>query len=103
MNTQNSDSLAALSSTRAGSFGASSGSLDARIGRGGASHEVMLGVCTWQHFWLKDWGVAGKKRYLEAWWESVDWATVERNAVFEKPALKKKGYVGWPGGLGRRF
>lgn len=109
MNTQNSDSAAALMSSssssiiRAGSFGASSGSLDARIGRGGSSHEVLLGVCTWQHFWLRDWGVAGKRQYLEAWWESVDWATVERNGVFDAPMLRRKGRVGLPGGLGRRF
>lgn len=106
MNTQNTSSASTSASSllRAGSFGAQSGSLDSRIGRGGSHHEVLLGVCTWPHFWLRDWGVAGKRGYLEAWWESVDWATVEGNAVFDAPMVnKRKGYVGLPGGLGRRF
>ena len=67
---------------------------------GGSSHEVLLGVCTWQHFWLRDWGVGGKKDYLEAWWESIDWNVVEKNGNFDNAVLKRYG-KGLPGGDGK--
>lgn len=60
-----------------------SGSVDSRLGMGGADVEVLLGVCTWQHVWLRDWGFGGKKDYLEAWWDNVDWDVVEQNGQFE--------------------
>lgn len=68
---------------RAGSMGAYSGSKDSRFAPGGADLEVMLGVNTWQHVWLRDWGFGSKMEYLEGWWDSVDWRVVEENAQFE--------------------
>jgi len=76
---QEQDSNTAL---RAGSFGALSG-LAPKIAPGGANIEVMLGVNTWEHVWLRDYGFGGKKRYLENWWESIDWRVVEVNAQLE--------------------
>ncbi|KAL8843519.1 MAG: hypothetical protein Q9170_000023 [Blastenia crenularia] len=52
---------------------------------GGASLEVLLGVSTWQHVWLRDWGIAGKRRFLEAWWEKIDW-----EVVFERYGKSKR-------------
>lgn len=47
---------------------------------GGADLEVLLGVNTWPHVYLRDHGVGGKRDYLEAWWESIDWEVVSGNA-----------------------
>ena len=63
----------------AGSFGPSSGA-GPKLAPGGADIEVALGVSTWQHVWLRDYGFGGRKEYLENWWESVDWGVVESNA-----------------------
>jgi Fe-Mn family superoxide dismutase len=72
---------------RAGSWGPMSGQ-GPKIAPGGANIEVLLGVNTWQHVWLRDYGFGGKKRYLENWWESVDWRVVEDNAQME---VQRKG------------
>ncbi|KAL9099617.1 MAG: hypothetical protein Q9163_004906 [Psora crenata] len=80
MNTENELSM------RAGAIGQYSGSVDSKIAPGRIPRaEVCLGVCTWEHCWNHDFGVTGdgKRRYLEAWWDSIDWAVVERNAVLE--------------------
>ncbi|KAL9632900.1 MAG: hypothetical protein Q9164_005024, partial [Protoblastenia rupestris] len=80
MNTENELSM------RAGAIGPYSGTRDSKIAPGRIDRaEVCLGVCTWEHCWNHDFGVTqeGKRRYLEAWWESVDWGVVERNAVLE--------------------
>ena len=49
---------------------------------GGADLDVLLGVNTWEHVWLRDWGVGGKRGFLEAWWERIDWAVVDELAGF---------------------
>lgn len=65
----------------AGSFGASSifPKKESRIAYGGADIDILLGVNTWQHVWLMDWGVGGKKPFLEGWWNAIDWDVVESN------------------------
>ena len=55
---------------------------------GGVNLDVLMCVSTWQHCWLMDWGIAGKRGYLEAWWDSVDWGVVERNAGWGDKAAK---------------
>ena len=80
MNTENELSM------RAGAIGQYSGSVDSKIAPGRIPRaEVCLGVCTWEHCWNHDFGVSGegKRKYLEAWWDSVDWSVVERNAILE--------------------
>ena len=37
-------------------------------------------VSTWEHVWLRDWGVGGKAAFLDAWWDRIDWGIVEQNA-----------------------
>ena len=46
---------------------------------GGQDLEVLLGVNMWEHVWLRDYGFAGKRQFLEKWWDKVDWAVVEGN------------------------
>ena len=69
---------------RAGSIGGLSGSEDSKRSPGGmrAAH-ICMGVCTWEHVWIHDHGVAtqGKRRYLEEWWKCIDWKIVEDNAA----------------------
>lgn len=43
---------------------------------GGQDVEVLLGVNTWEHVWLRDYGIGGKRDYLERWWDAVDWGVV---------------------------
>ena len=65
----------------AGSFGSTSlfPKLESKIAYGGADIDILLGVNTWQHVWLMDWGVGGKKEFLEGWWRAIDWDKVESN------------------------
>ncbi|KAI9818027.1 MAG: hypothetical protein M1827_000651 [Pycnora praestabilis] len=62
-----------------GAFGAASGR-QKRIAPGGIEIQPILCVNTWEHVWLRDWGVGGKRGFLEAWWEMVDWGVVAGNA-----------------------
>jgi len=48
---------------------------------GGAEITPVLCVSTWEHAFLHDFGVGGKRRYLEAWWEAVDWEVVWARCV----------------------
>ncbi|KAK2741247.1 hypothetical protein FQN57_005709 [Myotisia sp. PD_48] len=43
---------------------------------GGVDITPVLCVNTWEHVWLRDWGISGKAGYLEAWWDSIDWEKV---------------------------
>ncbi|KAF6803398.1 superoxide dismutase [Colletotrichum sojae] len=41
----------------------------------------LLCISTWEHTWLRDYGVGvggigGKKAFAEAWWDVIDWAKV---------------------------
>lgn len=63
----------------AGAFGPASLFLgkESKIAYGGADIDILLCVNTWQHVWLMDWGVGGKKEFLAGWWEAIDWDVVE--------------------------
>lgn len=41
-------------------------------------HQVkpLLNVSVWQHAYIHDYGVAGKRKYLENWWNCIDWSVV---------------------------
>jgi superoxide dismutase, Fe-Mn family len=65
----------------AGSFGRHSRAgqdLQRPIGHYNAN--PVLCVNTWEHAYLRDYGVGGKRAYLQSWWERIDWAVVEENA-----------------------
>lgn len=49
---------------------------------GGALVEVLLGVSIWEHVWLGDHGIGGKRQFLEAWWEKIDWEVVSERSGF---------------------
>lgn len=51
---------------------------------GGALVEVLLGVSTWEHVWLRDYGFGGKRKFLEAWWDRIDWELVYQRSGFGK-------------------
>ncbi|KAF2441152.1 Fe superoxide dismutase-like protein [Karstenula rhodostoma CBS 690.94] len=78
LNTQNTTSYA-------GSFGAASRQKDNKPKKalGGVDVIPLLCVNTWEHVWLHDYGVAGKLSFLENWWNKIDWAQVQQNALFE--------------------
>lgn len=42
--------------------------------------QPVLCVNTWEHAFLRDYGVGGKRTYLQRWWDRVDWAVVENHA-----------------------
>ena len=82
MNTENSQSVM----NSAGAIGPYSGNAESKISPGRiARAEICLGVNTWEHCWMHDRGVGseGKRAYLDAWWDSIDWETVERNAAMD--------------------
>lgn len=76
----------------AGSFGSTSlfPGNESKIAYGGADIDILLGVNTWQHVWLMDWGVGGKKQFLEGWWGAIDWDVVESNLSKEGNAEKSR-------------
>ena len=62
-----------------GSFGPRSRAA-VKMAPGGVQLTPVLCVNTWEHVWLRDWGIGGKRKFLEAWWERIDWAVVSSNA-----------------------
>lgn len=57
---------------------------------GGVELEVLLGVSTWEHVWLLDHGVDGKRRYLEALWNRIDWNVVNERAKWNRTPPQSK-------------
>lgn len=49
---------------------------DKQIAPGGADTLPLLCVSTWEHTWIRDWGMEGKRRFLEAWWDRINWEAV---------------------------
>ena len=62
------------------SFGPYSGSRRApgwaKIPPGGTSVMPVLCVNTWEHAYIYDYGLKGKRKYLSDWWDAVDWDQV---------------------------
>ena len=71
LTTHNPDSYQELNA--AGKFG-SAAKLEKKDQKplGGVDVVPLMCVNTWEHVWLTDYGIAGKKRYLEAWWDKID-------------------------------
>ncbi|KAJ4504744.1 hypothetical protein HRR83_003125 [Exophiala dermatitidis] len=61
----------------AGSFGDFS-SARANLYSGALNAQPILCVNVWQHQYIPDYGVLGKRAYLTAWWDHIDWQMVER-------------------------
>jgi superoxide dismutase, Fe-Mn family len=62
-----------------GAFGGT-GTATTAVAKGGVLLTPLLCVNTWEHVWLRDWGVGGKKGFLEAWWDRIDWNVVANHA-----------------------
>ena len=61
---------------------------------GGIDLIPLLCLNTWEHVWLADYGigaggVGGKKAFVEAWWDRVDWASVAAAATISRPAIRE--------------
>ncbi|KAI1734350.1 Manganese/iron superoxide dismutase [Xylaria scruposa] len=48
---------------------------------GGVDVVPLLCLNTWEHVWLTDYGIAGKRDYVLQWWETIDWEKVESLAL----------------------
>lgn len=57
---------------------------------GGYSGQPILCVNTWEHAYLRDYGVGGKRAYLERWWDRIDWEVVERSARMYGPESSRR-------------
>lgn len=65
--------------TSGGNIGTANDRLDSVI--------PLLNVSVWQHAYLHDYGVFGKRKYLENFWNSINWKHVENRytAMLDKP------------------
>lgn len=60
-----------------------------KLAPGGVDLSILMCVSTWEHTWLRDFGVAGKRDFLEEWWKCIDWEVVEGNAGLQKKRSKE--------------
>lgn len=62
-----------------GRFGKHSayGKKQAELPPGATWVQPVLCVNTWQHVYMRDFGVTGKREYLRKWWEAIDWHEVQ--------------------------
>ncbi len=73
----------------AGSFGVAS-ELAPQLGPGCADIEPLLAVSTWEHTFLPDYGPWGKRKFLERWWEKIDWDVVHNRTRWKLGAKSSK-------------
>ncbi|KAI6816750.1 hypothetical protein KC332_g10604 [Hortaea werneckii] len=68
-----------------GSFGpfSTSGQAQSKLPPGGTNIMPVLCVNTWEHVWLRDYGMHGKRAFLSDWWKCIDWSVVEGNTPAE--------------------
>jgi Fe-Mn family superoxide dismutase len=84
LNTHNADSYQALN--KVGAFGAASQQPQdqkARRPLGGVDVVPLLCVNTWEHVWLQDYGIRGKRAFLDQWWNRIDWDFVGQNSTLK--------------------
>jgi len=41
----------------------------------------LLCVSTWEHSYMTDYRIDGKDRFLDAWWEAINWDLVNIKAI----------------------
>ncbi|KAI2618502.1 manganese and iron superoxide dismutase [Hypoxylon sp. NC1633] len=73
--------------------GADNGAGFAKTAPGGTDTIPLLCLNTWEHVWLRDYGIGaggmgGKRQYVEAWWEVIDWHKVEGLSNIQRQAMK---------------
>jgi len=75
--------IADTSGGLAGKFGEFSAARASRYA-GWLDAQPILCVNLWQHQWIPDWGIFGRRQYLAAWWDRIDWSVVEkRHSMYE--------------------
>lgn len=57
---------------------------------GGADIMPLMCVSTWEHAYMLDWGADGKRLFLQAWWDRVDWEKVWANAAVGASAAARQ-------------
>ena len=64
-----------------GSFGphSAAGKENAKFPPGATNVIPILCVNTWEHVYIYDFGLGGKRRFLSDWWDCIDWHRVEQN------------------------
>jgi Fe-Mn family superoxide dismutase len=55
------------------------------VAPGGIDVIPLLCVNTWEHVWLRDYGIGGKRAFLEAWWEVINWEEVANASSITRP------------------
>jgi Fe-Mn family superoxide dismutase len=87
LNTHNADSFEALN--KVGAFGPAARQKQDSTPKkplGGVDVVPLLCVNTWEHVWLQDYGIKGKRQFLEKWWDKIDWDIVAQNATLSSRA-----------------
>ncbi|KAK8049765.1 hypothetical protein PG994_011495 [Apiospora phragmitis] len=67
--------------------GASNGTRWKNTAPGGIDVIPLLCVSTWEHVYLRDYGVAGKRQFLANWWNTIDWTKVSDRAQLENKSF----------------
>ncbi|KAF1815811.1 Fe superoxide dismutase [Eremomyces bilateralis CBS 781.70] len=57
-----------------------------KVALGGIDSTPLLCVNTWEHVWMWDWGVRNKGKFLEAWWDRIDWEKVSQRMSLPEPS-----------------
>lgn len=86
LNVHNPDSIQNLNTATAepintvGAFGSNAAKqkVKPKLPLGGTDIVPLLCVNTWQHVWLHDYGITGKRAYLEKWWDKINWEKVRQ-------------------------
>ncbi|KAI5861770.1 manganese and iron superoxide dismutase [Durotheca rogersii] len=99
MNTQGTNSpdtvTAWLERTKTGA-GADNGAkfvTSSEVAPGGTDVIPLLCLNTWEHVWLRDYGIGagdrgGKRQYVENWWRCINWENVESLANLGRPTFR---------------
>lgn len=79
-----------LPNNTAGAFGAYSytARTQANIPPGGVSLIPVLCVSTWEHTWMRQYTISGKRAFLNNWWNVIDWNAVATFAPTEATQSK---------------
>ena len=98
MATNNADSYAAYQAQQqptntAGFMGrhSAAGKKEARMPPGGTQVVPLMCVNTWEHVYIYDYGLSGKRKYLVDWWNAINWHQVEIHLPQEAKALRFSG------------
>jgi Fe-Mn family superoxide dismutase len=92
LNTHNADSYQELNAV--GAFGGAAKKNNApKKPLGGVDVVPLLCVNTWEHVWLRDYGVRGKRQFLEAWWNKINWDVVGQNATIAPRQSQRFQYI----------